>query len=302
MTTSGNSRNDKSSKVSLDSLQKELIEARNQAIKTDNLVKNLSADIKLIAKAQDGYHRKYLFNSAVAYVVFSVLIFTGLFMVFRTQTKAYEDEVEHYRIRNEQLQDELDVAQTDLDRRRRSEDQAYAFFELIQSGRSDEVVEQFPQVQSELTDRAMVELLRDRVAEINYTLADEAYREGLGHVNAERWSDARDAFLDSLNHIERTPWAPELHLNLGLALYSLEDFEGALHYLDQGLASQELDEAHAAKARFHRGLCLESTGRLGEAIDAFRAFREHHETHRLSGRALYYINRIQRVIDRNAEE
>ena len=293
---------DKKAPASIDSLQHELIEARNIAIKTDNLVKNLGADIKQIAKRQDSYQRKYLFNSAVAYVVFSALIFTGLYLVFNTRVSAYEREVAHYQSANEQLQERLDTSVAELERRRQSEDRAYAFFELIQSGRREEVVEQFSEVQAQLSDRAMVELLRDRVAEISYGLADEAYREGLTLAQNEQWSDARDAFLDSLNHVQRTPWEPELHYNLGLVLYELSDFEGALHYLDEALASQELDEAHSADTRYTRGLALESTGRLAEAIEAFRDFRTNHQYHRNANRALHYINRIQRTIDRSQSD
>ena len=293
---------DKKGSATFDSLQHELIEARNLAIKTDNLVKNLGADIKQIAKRQDSYQRKYIFNSAVAYVVFSVLIFTGVYLVYDTRVTSYEREVAHYQSANEQLQERLDVSLAELERRRQSEDSAYAFFELIQSGRREEVVEQFGEVQAQLSDRAMVELLRDRVEEISYGLADEAYREGLTWAQNEQWSDARDAFLDSLNRVERTPWSPELHFNLGLALNELADYEGALHYLDEALASQELDEAHSASARYTRALALESTGRLAEAIEGFRDFRSNHPYHRNTNRALHNINRIQRVIDRSEQD
>jgi len=286
----------------LDELHRELIEARNLAIKTDNLVKNLGADIKQIAKGQEAYQRRAVFNSSVAYVVFSVLIFTGLFMVFNARTSSYEREVEHFQARNGQLQTQLDATQAELQRRRESEERAYAFFELLQSGRRAEVVEQFTGIQGQLTDRTVLELLRDRVDAIIYQLADEAYREGLGYSQSEAWSEARDSYLDSLGHLELTPWAPELHINLGLALHELEDFQGSLHYLDAALASQELDEAHSATAVYYRALDLESTGRLGEAIEGFRAFRSTFPYHRSAGRALHHINRIQRVLDRSENQ
>lgn len=283
---------------SVESLHRELIEARNLAIKTDNLVKNLSADIKQIAKRQDTYQRRYLFNSAVAYVLFVVVIFTGLFMVFNARVSAYEEEVGHYTVRNEQLQTRLDEILADLERRRDAENRAYAFWELIQSGRQEEVVEQFARVQAELTDRAMIELLRDRVNEIAYGLAESAYREGLTYMQNERWSEARDAFLESGSRVERTPWAPELNYNLGLALFQLEDYEGALNHLESALATGELDEAHTADARYTRAEALRETGRLAEAIEGFRGFRDQHPTHRMVGRALHQINRIQRTLDR----
>jgi len=291
-------KNGENGQSSIDNLHRELIEARNLAIKTDNLVKNLSADIKQIAKRQDAYQRRYLFNSAVAYVLFVVVIFTGLFMVFNARVSSYEDEVEHIRNLNDQLHTRLEEALADLERRRDAENRAYAFFELIESGRSEEVVEQFAQVQAQLSDRAMIELLRDRVDETAYGLAETSYREGVAHMQNELYSEARDAFVDSLNRVERTPWAPELNYHLGVALYQLEDYEGALHYIESALATEELDAAQGAMGRYHKGLALYETGRLAEAIEAFDDFRDHHPNHRYAGRALHQINRIQRTLDR----
>jgi len=291
-----------SSQQNLESLHKELIEARNLAIKTDNLVKNLGAEIKQIARRQDTYQRRYLLNSAVAYVLFVVVIFTGLYLAFDAKLSSAQREVEHYTARNTALEERLEEAERDLQLRRDSQNRAYAFFELLEHGDPDEVVEQFTELQAQITDRAMIELLRDRVEEINYNLAEQAFREGLGYMSAENWSDARDAFLKSLNHVERTPWQPELDYNLGDALFNLGDYEGALYYFDEALSAEDLDEAHQAMARYRRAMCLESTGRLAEAVQAYQEYRDRHSSHRYTGRALHRINSIQRELERNSEE
>jgi TolA-binding protein len=290
------------SRDGVESLRRELIEARNLAIKTDNLVKNLSAEIKQIARHQDAYQRKYLFNSGIAYILFVAVVFTGLYIAFNAKITSAHRDVEHYTARNAQLREQLENAERDLERRREAETIAYEFFELLENGSRDDVVERFTEVQAQLADRAMIELFRDRVEEINYELSEEAYREGMTYIQQENWSDARDAFLKSLDHLDRTPWAPELYFFLGEALYNLDDYEGALHYTEQALAAEELDDAHRAQAQYRRGLCLEATGRLVDATEAFRDFRSNYSGHRYYGSALRHINAIEREINRQNDD
>src|SRR5262249_32349108 len=59
-------------------LKREIIEARGLIIKTNNLTNALSADLKSIAKRQQGYERRLVWNSATAYVVFVVVVFVAL--------------------------------------------------------------------------------------------------------------------------------------------------------------------------------------------------------------------------------
>ena len=59
-------------------IKREIIESRGLVIKTNNLTNALSADIKSIAKRQQGYERRLAWNSATAYVVFVVVVFAAL--------------------------------------------------------------------------------------------------------------------------------------------------------------------------------------------------------------------------------
>ncbi|MBN1947435.1 MAG: tetratricopeptide repeat protein [Bradymonadales bacterium] len=292
----------RNNQLELEDLHREIVEARNLAIKTDNLVKNLSAEIKQVARYQQAHQRKSLLNSAVAYALFVVVVFAGLYLSFNTKVRSDRREIEHYQARTTALETNLAELQAELDRRREAENRAYSFYQLLESGDRDEVVEQFEELRSLLVDQTMIQLLQDRVEEINYALAEQSYRDGMAMIREERWADARDAFLKSTNHLLRTPWCAALHFNLALALFELEDYEGALAYFDQALSYQELDPAYQAEARFRRALCLESTGRLAEALEAYTAFRRNHPTHRFASRALHGINRIQRELERNPPE
>src|SRR5687768_11472933 len=85
----------------LEEVKREIVESRSLTIKTNNLVNALAADIKSIAKRQQGYERRLFWSSATAYVVVVGLILVVGKVVLdarveaiRAQTKDTRDEVE----------------------------------------------------------------------------------------------------------------------------------------------------------------------------------------------------------------
>src|SRR5688572_9517737 len=65
----------------LTDIRKEVIEARNLVIKTDNLLKNLHAELKLVGKRQEDFQKRQWLSSAVAYALFAALCVAGAVMV-----------------------------------------------------------------------------------------------------------------------------------------------------------------------------------------------------------------------------
>ena len=57
----------------LTEIRKEVIEARNLVIKTDNVLKNLHAEVKAVSKRHEDWQRKQWISSGVAYALFAIL-------------------------------------------------------------------------------------------------------------------------------------------------------------------------------------------------------------------------------------
>ena len=72
----------------LNEIKREIIESRGLVIKTNNLTNALSADIKSIAKRQQSYERRLSWNSATAYIVFVVVVFTMLKFAWDARVEA----------------------------------------------------------------------------------------------------------------------------------------------------------------------------------------------------------------------
>lgn len=78
----------------LGEIRKEVIEARNLVIKTDNLLKNLHAEVKAIGKRHEDLQKRQWVSSGVAYVLFAVLCVAGALALSsaRTATAGAEKE------------------------------------------------------------------------------------------------------------------------------------------------------------------------------------------------------------------
>src|SRR4051794_14203938 len=76
----------------LGELRKEVVEARNLVIKTDNLLKNLHAELKQMGRKQEMFESRHWMTSIVAYVIFTVLIGLGAFSLSRAEIRVAREE------------------------------------------------------------------------------------------------------------------------------------------------------------------------------------------------------------------
>ena len=100
-------------------IKREIIESRGLVIKTNNLTNALSADIKSIAKRQQGYERRLSWNSATAYLVFVFVVFGALKFAWDARVDAIRAGDRAETADNERLRKEArEVQKRDEDRAR----------------------------------------------------------------------------------------------------------------------------------------------------------------------------------------
>lgn len=281
----------------LRSLEKEVVEARNQTIKTDNSLRNLVGDVKAISRRQEAYESRLAINSVGAYVIFATLAFVGLLLFFRASIARAQLDRDLVTQQQEEFEGRIAELESELERRRAAETEAYEFYELLSSGRRDEIVERFPTVQGRLIDRATIELFRREVERIRHELAVESYELGSRHYEDEAWQEARDALLRSMAFVELSPYSPDLHFKLGQALFELDDFAGAARYFELAIESDALGRDESIIAMFRIGDALRRLDRLREALDAYRAFLRRYDSHRWAGTARDRAASIERSLD-----
>ena len=133
-----------SAEETLHEMRRELIETRNLSIKADHALRGLTTEMKQLGRRLEAGERRTALNSIASYVLFAALSFAGMFLFFRAAIE--RNEVDHRLVEEKQEQNQRRLAdlEAEIERRRQSERESYAFLELLQSGRRDEVVSGLP--------------------------------------------------------------------------------------------------------------------------------------------------------------
>ena len=212
----------------LEEIKREIVESRLLTIKTNNLINALSADLKSIAKRQQGYERRFLVNSATAYVVTIAVLFILLKFAWDAKLETVRAESLGNQESLEQVTKELKTIQTREAGSMRTRRAAAEFYQLIKTDERKAVLDGYAEV-SKLpltpTERTVFE---DAAERARNELSLIAYQNGLDHVRVGRWHEAQQAMSESLAY--------------------------------------KKDAAHSARATYHLSRALSELGRQREAI------------------------------------
>lgn len=77
-----------------DEIRREVIESRNMTIKTDNALKSLHAELKIVSGQQDAFQKRTWFSTGSAYVLFSALCVAGVIVISNARASAANAERE----------------------------------------------------------------------------------------------------------------------------------------------------------------------------------------------------------------
>ncbi|MET0401655.1 MAG: hypothetical protein ABW123_04590 [Cystobacter sp.] len=122
----------------LSEIRKEVIEARNLVIKTDNLLKNLHAEVKSIGKRHEDLQKRQWISSGVAYVLFAALCVGGAVMVISARSSGASAERERLEKTVTELTAQLDKQRADQTAVQTAQRSANEVFRLMTNLPGDE--------------------------------------------------------------------------------------------------------------------------------------------------------------------
>lgn len=222
-------------------IKREIIESRGLVIKTNNLTNALSADIKSIAKRQQGYERRITWNSAVAYIVFVVVVFAALKLAMDARIDQLKADAEAHGADNARLKKELRDLQEKDRERDAAEARAAQFYDLIRQGKRAELVEQWEQIKNQPLSKAEQVVFTDAVERARNELAAQLYQQGMDKARVQRWQEAATAFEQSMKYKDDSAIAPSVRLGLADAYRHLNKQKDAIPILTQ-LAENTVDK------------------------------------------------------------
>ncbi len=252
-------------------LKREIIESRGLIIKTNNLTNALSADVKSIAKRQQGYERKLFLNSATAYVVFVIVVFFALKLAWDARVDAVRAETEQTRQALDRLSRELKEAQKRDEERGKAETRAASFYDLVRQGKRADVVEQFENLNKEALTKTELVVFSDAVERARGELSIAAYHQGLEQARVGRWHEAAQAYEESLRYKDDAVQSPLARYNLADAYRHLARQRDAVPILMQ-LSDSSIDKEVMDDATFLLAACLIDIQAWNDAKNTLRTF------------------------------
>jgi TolA-binding protein len=263
-------------------IKREIIESRGLVIKTNNLTNALSADVKSIAKRQQGYERRISWNSATAYIVFVLVVFTALKFAWDARVDAIKGETEQKASENDRLRKEAREAEKREEDRGRAEQKAAAFYDLVRQGKKVELVEQYESLKNEPLTKAEQAAFADAVEKARNELAAERYQLGLEKAHVQRWQEAATAFEDSLRYKDTSTIAPNVRLGLAEAYRHLGRPRDAIPILT-ALSEVSPDKEVQDDALYMLAFCQMDIQAWNEAKNTWRALIRRFPDSRFSG-------------------
>ena len=252
-------------------LKREIIETRGLIIKTNNLTNALSADLKSIAKRQQSYERRLVWNSATAYIVFVVVVFVALKLAWDARVDAVKAENEQTRQAVERMTRDLKESQKRDEDRAKAEVRAASFYELIRQGKRADVVEQFETLNKEPLTKTELAMFADAVDRARGELSIAAYHQGLDHARVGRWHEAAQSLEESLRYKDDASHAPLARYNLADAYRHLARQRDAVPLLIQ-LSEASADKEVMDDATFLLAQCLIDIQAWNDAKNTLRSF------------------------------
>lgn len=250
-------------------IKREIIESRGLVIKTNNLTNALSADIKSIAKRQQGYERRITWNSAVAYIVFVIVVFAALKLAMDARIDQLKADAETHGADNVRLKKDLRDLQEKERERGAAEARAAQFYELVRQGKRIEIVEQWEQVKTQPLSKAEQAFFADAVERARSELAAQLYQQGVEKVRVQRWQEAASAFEQSLKYKEDGSIAPSVHLGLADSYRHLNRQKDAIPILTE-LAENTVDKEVHDDALYMLAWCQTDIQAWNDAKNTWR--------------------------------
>lgn len=217
----------------LEEIKREIVESRALTIKTNNLVNALAADLKSIAKRQQGYERRFFVNSATAYVVTIAVLFVLMKFAWDAKLETVRAETVESRARLAEVEKDLKEVQGREEAAARASRQAAEYHALVREGKAREVIERFDDVAHLSLTRTERAVFEQAVENARNELSLEAYQAGLEHVRAGRYHEAQQALRDSLKFKNNAAHSPQANLLLSRALRQLGRQRDAIPILMQ---------------------------------------------------------------------
>jgi predicted negative regulator of RcsB-dependent stress response len=252
-------------------LRKEVLEARNLIIKTDNLLKNLHAELKQMGRKHDEQEKRHWMTSFTAYIIFAVLAAVGAIAYARAEVRTARDEAQANEARAAALQKDAEKIKSADQVRREAAEKALRVYDLLGTEKEGPGLNQ-AMSQAIHLDRGQLSALEgraidDRAAGMKLKIAEGALSAGQSAFRRQEWkavSEQLGRYTDLTPRVED----PQVWYHLGSARIQTKEWAGAIVPLENFIKNTGGTKT-AQYAGMLLGQAYEETGNNQRAREAY---------------------------------
>jgi len=219
----------------LSDLRREVIESRNLVIKTDNLLKNLHAELKQMGRKQELFEKRHMMTSVAAYFLFAALATLGAFSFARSEIRGAREESAANEGKVKQLTQEVETLRRADGSRRDASEKAARAYDLLGSEKEGPgqtlAMDQALHADRQLLSRLEAKALDERTAGMRAKMAQAALERGNAAFHRNDWTGAAQELT---RYIELEPRVEEsmVWFRLGNALTQAKEHQRAIPALE----------------------------------------------------------------------
>jgi len=255
----------------LSDLRREVIESRNLVIKTDNLLKNLHAELKLMGRKQELFEKRHVMTSVAAYFLFATLATLGAFTFARSEIRGAREESAANEGKAKQLTQELETTRRLESARRDASEKAARAYDLLGSEKEGPgqtlAMDQAMHLDRQLITRLEAKALDDRAVGMRAKMAQAALERGNAAFRRNDWATAAQE-LTRYTELEPKVEEPMVWFRLGNALTQAKEHQRAIPPLENFIKATGSTKT-AQYAGYLLGTSYEETGNADKAQKAY---------------------------------
>lgn len=259
-------------------LRRDIAEAHGVANRTLNSVSTLAASLKEVVIRQEKYERGLNLNSFVAYLLFTVLLGGGFYLLYRSRAGQLAAERDAALHKQTEAAEDAAAVRRELAARDEADRKAQAFYALIKDGKKADAIAGWPDLQKEKLAPVTAQILEEGVARARAEIVDAAFAAGVEAAKGEQWKKAATELKRALTYEEEGPRAAQMRYYYGVALTKQGDYPEAGRQLEAALASG-VEKNVGPDARYYLAMSLELGKQLDRARSEYLKFADAHPNH-----------------------
>jgi hypothetical protein len=163
-------------------LTRQVVETRNQTIKTTNAVGTLVSEVKELFRLQQQHRRGIAFNTVSAYILFLILVSALFYFTFRAKVERLDFEKDTMAREHAATLNKLERLTQEAEKRRDAEIKAATFYRLSKSAQVNAALQKYSEVIQLPLSRVEAAVFQDWVSRTRSRVAYASYAQAMKAV------------------------------------------------------------------------------------------------------------------------